>query len=236
MFISSPSYRRLVKQTRRAFPLCLSICILLASTPLPMGWKLKPSDADRPFPCQDRPCGCSSPEQCWTSCCCFSPAQRQAWAAEREIVPPEYAVLENTAAPSPVSPHTAAASCCSQQVTSKPVARSCCGASAPPVPPASESHSSRETAALASCPVATGGCSLCCQDESPSNAQWSVVLTLTSVKCHGGSSEYTFLPWGILASVSPRMWLAAPWCGSLITGNAWPPSRSWAPDPPPPRA
>ncbi len=46
-----------------------------------------------PFPCQDHDCGCSSAEECWTNCCCFSPAQHLAWAKEHGVEPPAYTVL-----------------------------------------------------------------------------------------------------------------------------------------------
>ena len=46
-----------------------------------------------PFPCQDHECGCTSAEQCWTNCCCFSPEQHLVWASEHHIVPPVYANL-----------------------------------------------------------------------------------------------------------------------------------------------
>jgi hypothetical protein len=44
-----------------------------------------------PFPCQDHPCGCSSAEECWRHCCCFSVEERWAWAAANQVEPPEYA-------------------------------------------------------------------------------------------------------------------------------------------------
>jgi hypothetical protein len=50
-----------------------------------------------PFPCQDHPCGCSSAEECWRHCCCFSAAERWAWAAANQVEPPEYAEKPATA-------------------------------------------------------------------------------------------------------------------------------------------
>jgi hypothetical protein len=44
-----------------------------------------------PFPCQHHACGCLSAEQCWRSCCCFTPEQRWAWAKEHQVQPPSYA-------------------------------------------------------------------------------------------------------------------------------------------------
>jgi hypothetical protein len=46
------------------------------------------ADASTPFPCQQHQCGCHSAEQCWKSCCCFTPAQRVAWARERGVTIP----------------------------------------------------------------------------------------------------------------------------------------------------
>ena len=37
-------------------------------------------DLSKPFPCQDRPCGCLSAAQCKKKCCCFSADQKVAWA------------------------------------------------------------------------------------------------------------------------------------------------------------
>ncbi len=50
-----------------------------------------------PYPCQGGLCGCRTARQCWTSCCCRTPAQRTAWAKARNIVPPDYAVLDSVA-------------------------------------------------------------------------------------------------------------------------------------------
>ncbi len=41
-----------------------------------------------PFPCQGHQCGCHSAEECWGHCCCFTPAQRLAWAAANQVEPP----------------------------------------------------------------------------------------------------------------------------------------------------
>jgi hypothetical protein len=46
-------------------------------------------DASRPFPCQFHACGCQTAEQCWAACCCYSPQEKQAWAAAHHVdVPP----------------------------------------------------------------------------------------------------------------------------------------------------
>jgi hypothetical protein len=44
-----------------------------------------------PFPCQNHPCGCATPEQGWAGdCCCFTLEQKLAWAVERSIEPPPH--------------------------------------------------------------------------------------------------------------------------------------------------
>lgn len=62
-----------------------SIGIVVGSLGLPM---LAPRAAGA-FPCQGHGCGCSDAESCWFGCCCLTPAQRLAWAAENSITPPE---------------------------------------------------------------------------------------------------------------------------------------------------
>jgi hypothetical protein len=54
--------------------------------------KLARKDRSRPFPCQDRPCGCASAEECWKACCCFSHREKLAWARKHGVTPPESVV------------------------------------------------------------------------------------------------------------------------------------------------
>ena len=42
-------------------------------------------DLSRPFPCQNRPCGCMSAAQCKKKCCCFSDEQKLAWAKRNDV-------------------------------------------------------------------------------------------------------------------------------------------------------
>src|SRR5262245_29463944 len=49
-------------------------------------------ESSRAYPCMNRPCGCTSYDECWAGdCCCFTMAEKIAWAAENGIVPPEHA-------------------------------------------------------------------------------------------------------------------------------------------------
>lgn len=42
----------------------------------------------RPFPCQNRGCGCANLEQCLGDCCCLSPREKQAWRNGTPQKPP----------------------------------------------------------------------------------------------------------------------------------------------------
>jgi hypothetical protein len=46
------------------------------------------------FPCQNHRCGCTSAEQCWKHCCCFTRSERLAWAVRRGVKPPREVVVE----------------------------------------------------------------------------------------------------------------------------------------------
>jgi hypothetical protein len=49
-------------------------------------------DRSRPYPCQDRPCGCVSADECWHHCCCFTNKQKVAWAHEHGVTPPDFVI------------------------------------------------------------------------------------------------------------------------------------------------
>ena len=78
------------KARRRAVVLVLLVGQLFSAIGLPLPAAAAPKDLSQPFPCMNNPCGCSSAEACWRSCCCTTLAERLAWAREHGIVPPEY--------------------------------------------------------------------------------------------------------------------------------------------------
>ncbi len=69
---------------------CTFVAYLLVALEIPLPAAVH-KDTSQPFPCQDHPCGCQTAEQCWRSCCCFTPQQRWAWAAAHHVEPPAYA-------------------------------------------------------------------------------------------------------------------------------------------------
>lgn len=99
----------------------LTACLLLVVSvgmlfPLSYQSGNSPSEKDQtaPFPCQNRPCGCKTAEQCWKKCCCFTNAQKLAWAKSRGVRPPQYVVI---AARSEACDKVAAKCCCQAKVT-----------------------------------------------------------------------------------------------------------------------
>ncbi|MFM7245612.1 MAG: hypothetical protein ACKO40_15765 [Planctomycetaceae bacterium] len=63
----------------------------------PAARRLAAKERARPFPCMDKPCGCSTAEQCFASCCCNSPAELLAWAKAHGLEPAMLAALERRA-------------------------------------------------------------------------------------------------------------------------------------------
>jgi hypothetical protein len=78
---------------RRATATVALVAYLLTATGVPLpGRDLK--RGSQPFPCQGHACGCSSAEQCWKRCCCYSPRQKLAWAQANGVTPPAALVAE----------------------------------------------------------------------------------------------------------------------------------------------
>ncbi len=87
----SPNRRFWRKVVRRLFSLSvlLGVCALLFPLPVaPLPPNSPEKDSSEPFPCQNRPCGCQSAEQCWKKCCCFNDAQKVAWAKANKVKVP----------------------------------------------------------------------------------------------------------------------------------------------------
>jgi hypothetical protein len=91
----------------------------------PAAKRLAGKDRSRPFPCMDKPCGCATAEQCFTNCCCNTPAETLAWAKAHRVEPAVLAALaQRVASSSPLAAKATKSSCCS---TKAPAAEeSCC--------------------------------------------------------------------------------------------------------------
>jgi len=96
-----------------------------AASDSPAAKRLAGKDRSQPFPCMDKPCGCATAEQCFTNCCCNTPAETLAWAKAHAVEPAVLAALEQRVASNrPAVVKVANNSCCSSKA---PVAKeSCC--------------------------------------------------------------------------------------------------------------
>jgi hypothetical protein len=100
--------------------------------------RLAVKDRSTPFPCMDKPCGCVTAEQCFSNCCCNTPAETLAWAKAHNVDPAVIAALQRRVA-APAETTALASSCCSVKNQS-----SCCSATS-----ALASCDEAETVALA---------------------------------------------------------------------------------------
>ena len=96
-----------------------------AASDSPAAKRLAGKDRSQPFPCMDKPCGCATAEQCFTSCCCNTPAETLAWAKVHRVEPTVLVALEQrVASGSQLVAKATRSSCCSSKA---PVAEeSCC--------------------------------------------------------------------------------------------------------------
>jgi hypothetical protein len=106
----------------------LGYTLVASGLPLPFGMiapaapdspaakRVAGKDRSRPFPCMDRPCGCATAEQCFTSCCCNTPAETLAWATAHRVEPAVLAALERrVAGDRPAVVKATKSSCCSSK-------------------------------------------------------------------------------------------------------------------------
>ena len=115
---------------QRIIAILLLVAVIAALLPIPI-LTFQPTaakDRSRPFPCQDRPCGCRSAEQCKKKCCCFSAGQKLAWAKRNGVKPSEVVPVATKCETSTIAKNK---SCCttrrasiaqSKTTTSKPMA------------------------------------------------------------------------------------------------------------------
>lgn len=76
--------RGIRRMQHRLIAAVVAIAALIGSLPLQVS--VGPAkDLSKPFPCQHRACGCRSAEQCARQCCCFTPAQKRAWATQHGV-------------------------------------------------------------------------------------------------------------------------------------------------------
>jgi hypothetical protein len=242
MNFCSPSKFSLMarKSARSVIALLVLLSLLLACMPIPIGLKPRVLPGTQAFPCQSCHCGCSTPEQCWTNCCCYSPAEREAWAVRNGVEPPAYAVLADSIA---VPLHR----------VDKPLAnpscaagRSCCGEGADcsswsPTAGAEMPQLSSTTSVPLACPNCNAASGSGDMEATPNNepevySESIVVLSLAAIQCRGGSSQLTLLPWAIIQQCDLHCFFPEPIVAPFEMRNDWFPSLASAPAVPPPRS
>jgi hypothetical protein len=164
--------------------LLISFCA--SSLPIPIqSFESLRIDSSESYPCKGGACGCKSAHQCWTRCCCNSPAKRAAWAKKNGVTPPSYAILEE---PTKVNHQSIAA--LRKKISSNVPGDSCCGAS---------NKKDKEASLLASCTSKT---------KAPvvhRKTNKNLVLTMLALKCQGKDSVFTHLPWMALSIAQPAV-------------------------------
>jgi hypothetical protein len=189
--------------------LCLVGYVLVASgLPLPIGTapagradargdriaegRLAGKDRSRAFPCMDKPCGCATAEQCFTSCCCHTPAESLAWARAHDVDAAVLASLERRLGAS--LPQSAsccssakAPSCCAEPEPAENAAvASCCAAEATPAAPTSAGcceTAGQPAAAMPDGPATTT------DDSTPGAPTVKSVVLRAMLACGGIASE-----------------------------------------------
>lgn len=156
--------------TRRLVCLLVLASLLAAHVPIPLQVLPAGKDHSARFPCENRPCGCRSAEQCWRECCCHTNAEKLAWARENGVTPPDFVVAaaekEEDASP--------ARSCCSGRAT-------CCS-----------NHEGTEQTTCCDAHI-----SPCSEDRDDDEERTKYVIGIVAQHCQGLSSHWLGLPWMI---------------------------------------
>lgn len=134
--------------------------LVVSGLPLPWGVarvdaaaekRLAAKDRSRLFPCMDKPCGCATAEQCFTRCCCNTPAETLAWARAHHVDVVVLKALERRVAQAVTAPP---GGCCAAKAAASPKP-SCC--QPPPLPNESAADHCSTNQSLAAAPAGVEG-------------------------------------------------------------------------------
>ncbi|HEX3727907.1 MAG TPA: hypothetical protein VHV08_16765 [Pirellulales bacterium] len=160
--------------------------------------------SDKPFPCQQHACGCDSAEQCWRSCCCYTPREKLVWARQHNVQPPAELIAEVTA----LDEHDAhgnsvapASACCAHRSTATASDESTCAGHKAGDHECDHHESGAAKGETCDSAVATGpsdhcGSSAHCgQHESPDcqvrpDASSRAVIGIMALRCRGLSTMW----------------------------------------------
>lgn len=152
----------------------------------PAAKRLAGKDRSRPFPCMDKPCGCATAEQCFTNCCCNTPAETLAWATAHRVEPAVLAALKRrVAGDRPAVAKATKSSCCSSKA---PVAEESCCTIEQPAAVAEDGDLCNMDASRAVTPSATDEATTdkASPDGEPSRQPRSRTVTLRAMLACGG--------------------------------------------------
>jgi hypothetical protein len=198
--------------------------------PLPAPFSSSIKDASQPFPCQNRPCGCLTAEQCWAGdCCCFTLEEKLAWAEANGIEPPEHVRPLVELRKSRVA-NAQKKSCCAESHSgSHPSSSSCCSHS-----DSSESYCCNQDSDN---PVPKSQCPHCDPkptSKGPSGVRW--IVGIFAQNCRGSSLAMQFQLHPVIVSDVTQILLERPgpldWVAPQMVHIA---SISHSPPKPPPR-
>lgn len=229
-----PSTRKQMLRSRVSqivgLALLVSICAL--AVPLPMSVPAKSSsgkDASEPFPCQNRPCGCRTAEQCWKKCCCFTNSQKVAWAKANNVKVPDFVLKAAGIEAASVSAHrseTCSLTTAKESDSDQKSATSCCSKSAD-----AAVVKEREPATSSGC------CSKCVPKKAVthSSSRKKIVTGFNAAECQGIAFLVALLSTSIV-SANVTIESAVAMRGEVIIAHSERlPSMSLRPPLPPPK-
>jgi|688.fasta_scaffold24754_2 hypothetical protein len=200
------------------------------------GKRLAAKDRSQPFPCMDKPCGCATAEQCFTSCCCHTPAERLAWAKAHHVDSAVLAALERRVA-TEVARAKPAGSCCAAKATKQPAC--CSDRGGPPRNSAHQPEVCAEYHSLAAEPTGDD-CEPTFLPASPAESTRAAsrirTVTLQAMLACGGIVTQWVAVGGSLPPPRVELSQQTPFVAVCICGDHAADSISAAPALPPPRA
>jgi hypothetical protein len=221
--------------------------LVASGLPLPLGSppagervaaaRLAAKDRSRPFPCMDKACGCATAEQCFTSCCCHTPAEQLAWAKAHNLEPAVLVALARRVMGDP-APTAPAGGCCAAKASKKPTF--CSDHGVPPRTLADEPEVCADYQSLAAEPTGDDSEPITpprSSDELPQSPPRMRTVTLQAMLACGG----ILTQWLAVGVSLPPLKVEAvrplfPLVDRIVLADDHPGSVLHAPDAPPPRA
>ena len=234
---------------RKVVTFLVLVCFCAATLPLPVATpEISDKDNSQPYPCQNCPCGCKTAEQCWTSCCCFTPAERFAWAEKNGVTPPSYAQRpasnENTVnrADSRSANSLTISVIEETKSTCSTPQKACCAKHASKTFSKSQGIDfGKPEGCVGTATKSSGSCCLTSQASNVgskalrSSTKRKFALSMFALKCQGKSSAFTLLPWTILANIPKVLMFESEFGPAHQLATMDPAAVYSKPDTPPPK-